>query len=130
MANTKVSITNINMLTKAQYDAQETVSPNELWAVESNPLCVPSENYVDIAITVGTQLTYIAPANGYVMVRVGSTAGLCEVRNTTASELGARIGNTSAYNEVSTQCKKGDTLILNVSGSVSMCRFIYAEGEI
>lgn len=130
MANTQASLTNINLLSKAQYDAIESPATDELWAVEGDPLGAPSDNMIDLSVSVGVEKSYIAPANGYVLLRVGSTAGLCEVRNQTAHNLGGRIGNTSAYNEVFAPCKKGDVMIINVSGSVSFCRFIYAEGEI
>jgi hypothetical protein len=127
-------LTNINLLSKVQYDGISDPAPDELWAVECNPLGAPSDYYVDYA---GTSDIRIAPANGYIYIegKANSTNGWCNV--TVYTPEGVAIGGMSTVGPNSGHgtfgfavVRKGQKFNVYNSGyTMNAYRFIYAEGE-
>lgn len=136
MVNTTSSLKNVNLLSKAQFDAISNPAEDELWAVECEPLGVPSDTYVELSVlktAVGTY-TYTAPANGYVnFTFTHGTSGSA----TTMKRNGLVVCSTSTQGHrsfLATECKKGDMITIvvgtNALYSIDKQYFFYAEGEI
>jgi hypothetical protein len=94
---------------------------------------MPSDNYIDITLSIGGQFT--TPANGYVLVYGSATknGGIIAIENTNAHMSSqSATGITSGFGLGATIiAKKGDVISLSGDAvTITGARFIYAEGEI
>lgn len=109
---------------------------NKTDKVQAAQASMPSDKYIDLTLGASGS-TYTAPANGYYYFEkgVGKTSlvylQLKNITNGMCSEY-ASSGSSTNYAKVFLPVEKGDTVMVsyNVSGSTSVCRFIYAEGEV
>jgi hypothetical protein len=81
MANTTASLTNINLLSKAQYDEQSTQAKDELWAVDIDTDSSFKEKVVHLGMpdySAGVKITsntnYTTPHNGFLIISIQSGA--------------------------------------------------------
>lgn len=138
MTNTTVGLANINLLTKAQFNSIEALNANELYAVEANDLCMPSDSYVDLTLAPSGS-TYTAPANGYIYIAKSSGAsgkyisvGIKDVSGLSVIEDYNVLSSTTQNLTILFPISKGAKYVVNynATGTTSSFRFIYAQGEI
>ncbi len=132
MTNTTVGLTNINLLTRAQFNSIETLNANELYAVEANDLCMPSDSYVDLTLAPSGS-TYTAPAAGWFFFNRAASSNQYVVFENQNTGIGLNI---TSVNSSSVRClfpvRKGDVVLCSytASGTLNFFRFYYAEGAI
>lgn len=88
---------------------------------------MPSDRYIDLTLGASGS-RYTAPADGFVTIKISSTAGWTQLRNETAGGLIVCDG-LAAHAGMLLPVSKGDIFEVEHPGSVSMFRFIYANGS-
>lgn len=130
MVNTTSGLKNVNLLTKAQYDAIADLASDELYAVSGSGIGFPSSDYEDLTIG-ASGAAYTAPANGWFTIGIVGRAG-----STYAELVDSLSGNGSCtsysggWGRACLPIRKGIPVQVYYWGSdFKVFRFIYAEGE-
>jgi hypothetical protein len=94
---------------------------------------MPSDRYIDLTLG-ASGATYTAPANGWIALSKNAginNANITLMNNNNGLTVTLHVPNSGNYCRGFIPAKKGDeiTVIYNATGTTSMFRFIYAEGE-
>ncbi len=129
---TTSDLTNINLLSKTQFNSLTTLADDELYAISASGVSLPSDRYLDLTLPASGQ-SYTAPANGYLTLCKTATGNqYITLRNNSNGLYGWSYGISGYWVACTIPCRANDTIYIeyNTGGATNIFRFIYAEGEV